>query len=106
MSPSLLCSVRLQGTAELLSAATTRESCAACLEGKEAPESCALLEEVRLMTWPRSVMMSGEPNGYMRIGHFAPWVAGFSGSTGWLLENKHWEYLNHKRYLTLFMGGC
>lgn len=33
------------------------------LEGKEAPENCALLEELRLMTWPRSVIGSGELNG-------------------------------------------
>lgn len=100
----LLCSLRLQGTAELLSAAT-RESCAASLEGKEAPENCALLEELRFMTWPRSVMRPRELNGCVEIGHFASWVAGFSGSTEWLLENKHWEHLSYKRYLTVFMGG-
>lgn len=96
----LLYSVRLQGTAELLPTAT-RES----LEGKEAPENCALLVELRLTTWPRSAMRSGELNWYMEIGHFASWVTGFSGSTGWVLENEHWEHLNHKRYLTFSWGG-
>lgn len=32
-------------------------------------------------------------------------VTGFNESTGWLLENKHWEHLNHKRYFTFFYRG-
>lgn len=101
---ALLCSASLQGTAQLLSAAA-RESCAAsfgrkggtwklCPAGGDEVEDLA---QVCHEVW-RDKCVYGN-------GAFWSLVTGFNESTGWLLENKHWEHLNHKRYLTFFTGG-
>lgn len=102
--PALLCQAPSDSRASLC-CYKGKLCCLVWKEMRHLETVCAPLEELRLTTWPRSVMRSGKLNGCMEIGDFASWVTGFRGSTGGLLENKHWEHLNHKRYLAFFMGA-